>query len=38
MYYHTWGYAVYGGNPILLNKIKFEVPKEKDNFDPDEKA
>ena len=36
MYYHTWGNAVYGGNPILLNKIKFDLPKEKDNFDPDD--
>ena len=24
MYNHTWGNAVYGGNPILLNKIKFD--------------
>ena len=23
MYYHSWGNAVYGGNPILLSKINF---------------
>ena len=36
MYNHTWGNAVYGGNPILLNKIKFDLPEEKNNFDPDD--
>ena len=23
MYYHAWGNAVYGGNPILLSRISF---------------